>query len=73
VVAPCGFRLAAALEQAASIRHLLPAVPIWAMDADGLVVRPGPRLVTGVEALATAIHPDAFSTPPPPGAISHLP
>jgi hypothetical protein len=30
----------------------LPGVPVWAIDADGLVVRPGRRLVDGVEALA---------------------
>ena len=32
---------------------------IWAIDADGLVVRPGPRLVDGVEALAALLHPDS--------------
>jgi iron complex transport system substrate-binding protein len=30
---------------------------VWAIDADGLVVRPGPRLVEGVEALAAILHP----------------
>jgi iron complex transport system substrate-binding protein len=29
-----------------------------AIDADGLVVRPGPRLIDGVEALAAILHPD---------------
>ena len=33
-------------------------LPVWAIDADGLVVRPGPRLVDGVEALAAIFHPD---------------
>jgi iron complex transport system substrate-binding protein len=37
---------------------------VWAIDADGLVVRPGPRLVDGVEAIAAILHPDAV--PPPP-------
>jgi iron complex transport system substrate-binding protein len=32
-------------------------VPVWAIDADGIVVRPGPRLVDGVEALAAILHP----------------
>jgi iron complex transport system substrate-binding protein len=36
-----------------------PRIPVWAIDADGLVVRPGPRLVDGVEALASVLHPDA--------------
>lgn len=56
VVAPCGFDLAGACEQA---RSILPQVPgdtiVWAIDADELVVRPGPRLVEGVEVLADAI------------------
>ena len=28
--------------------------PVWAIDADAVVVRPGPRLVDGVQALAAA-------------------
>jgi iron complex transport system substrate-binding protein len=32
----------------------LPArATVWAIDANGLMVRPGPRVVDGVEALAT--------------------
>jgi len=31
---------------------------VWAVDADAAFVRPGPRLVDGVEALAAIIHPD---------------
>jgi iron complex transport system substrate-binding protein len=57
LVAPCGYRLDAAAEQARAVAHLLPAVPVWAIDADGLVVRPGPRLVDGVEAIAAVLHP----------------
>jgi hypothetical protein len=33
---------------------------VWAIDADGLMVRPGPRLVDGIEALASIFHPDEF-------------
>jgi iron complex transport system substrate-binding protein len=33
-------------------------VPVWAVDADAAFVRPGPRLVDGVEALAGISHPD---------------
>ena len=57
VVAPCGFSLDAAVEQARSVLPHLPDVPVWAIDANGLVVRPGPRLVDGVEALAALLHP----------------
>ena len=32
---------------------------MWAIDADGLVVRPGPRLVAGAEAIASILHPEA--------------
>jgi iron complex transport system substrate-binding protein len=59
VVAPCGYHLAGAAEQALIAAAALPGVPVWAIDADGIVVRPGPRLVNGVEALASVIHPGA--------------
>jgi iron complex transport system substrate-binding protein len=29
---------------------------VWAIDADAVMVRPGPRVVEGAEALAAAIH-----------------
>jgi len=45
-------------------------VPIWAIDADGIVVRPGPRLVDGVEALAAIIHPAAV--PAMPGRVQRI-
>ncbi len=36
---------------------LLPAsAEVWAIDADAVMVRPGPRLVDGVEALASLLH-----------------
>ena len=33
---------------------------IEVMDEDPVITRPGPRIVDGLEALALAIHPDAF-------------
>jgi len=65
VVAPCGFGLDAAVEQAAEVRHRWPALPIIAIDSASFVVRAGPRLVDGIEALAWALHPDAMPQPPP--------
>ena len=65
VVAPCGYHLADAIGQARSAARDLPGVPVWAIDADGIVVRPGPRLIDGVEALASIIHPDAVSAARP--------
>lgn len=61
LVSPCGFDLDGAAAQALVVAEQLPGVPVWAIDADGLVVRPGPRLVEGVEAIAAALHPDAFA------------
>jgi iron complex transport system substrate-binding protein len=60
LVAPCGFGLADALDQARRVAHRLPVgVPVWAVDAGAVVTRPGPRVVDGVEALAAAWHPGA--------------
>lgn len=66
VVAPCGYRLdgAQGLAEAAMAEGHLPAgVPVWAVDADAAFVRPGPRLVDGVEALAAVIHPGSVRLP----------
>ncbi len=57
VVAPCGYGLAGAVAQAREILDRLPArAQVWAIDADAVMVRPGPRLVDGAEALAAAFH-----------------
>jgi len=71
VVAPCGYHLAGAAEQAVAVARELAGLPVWAIDADGIVVRPGPRLVNGVEALASVIHPEAGIVPPP-GAVQRV-
>lgn len=68
VVAPCGYRLDGAAELATQLgsADVLPAdSAVWAVDADHHVVRPGPRLVDGVEALAAILHPGLVG---PPGA-----
>jgi iron complex transport system substrate-binding protein len=65
LVAPCGFHLPGAIEQARLVAQALPGVPVWAIDADAIVVRPGPRLVNGVEAIASVLHPAAVAAPPP--------
>jgi len=64
IVAPCGYHLAGAVSQAEVVVAALPGVPVWAIDADALVVRPGPRLVDGVAAIAAIVHPDAVPIPP---------
>lgn len=57
IVAPCGYGLDASAKQAQEIQHLLPAsCEVWAIDADSVIVRPGARLVDGVEAIAAMLH-----------------
>jgi iron complex transport system substrate-binding protein len=61
LVSPCGYHLDGAIDQARIVTESLPAsLPIWAIDADGIVVRPGPRLIDGVEAIASILHPNAI-------------
>ena len=63
LIAPCGYDAAGAAEQLAAVvarpelAHL-PAVRsgrVHALDADAHVVRPGPRLIDGVEAMAALV------------------
>jgi iron complex transport system substrate-binding protein len=66
VVAPCGYDLTGAAVLAATLVEgavLPPGVPVWAVDADAAFVRPGPRLVDGIEALAGICHPDVQPIP----------
>lgn len=66
VCAPCGYGLDASAEQGVAVLDAgaLPVdAQIWAMDSDGYVVRPGPRLVDGIETLAAILHPDVFGAP----------
>jgi iron complex transport system substrate-binding protein len=78
VVAPCGYHLPGAIEQARAVARALPGAAVWAIDADGIVVRPGPRLVPGVEAIASILHPadpvDLGDGPAdaPPGAVHRV-
>nr|MCU0261952.1 ABC transporter substrate-binding protein [Ilumatobacteraceae bacterium] len=60
IVSPCGFRLegATALAQQVVDAGVLPdGAEVWAVDADAVVVRPGPRVVDGVELFARILHP----------------
>ena len=68
IVAPCGFGLdgAAGLARQARDAGVLPAgAEVWAVDADAVVVRPGPRLVDGVATFAAILHPDRCGPPDP--------
>jgi iron complex transport system substrate-binding protein len=56
LVAPCGYGVDGAAQQAGAVAAALPGRPVWALDADALIVRPGPRLVDGVETIAAILH-----------------
>lgn len=66
LVAPCGYGLE---EAAAEAQRLLDAPgwgwlagrAVWALDANGLVSRPGPRVVDGIEAMARIFNPACFT------------
>ena len=66
VIAPCGYGLVAAVSQARRLfaspaREFLESRSVWAVDANALVSRPGPRLADGVEVLARIFNPAIFS------------
>src|SRR5581483_2934188 len=66
LVAPCGYDVhrAAAVAKATNW-----GVPVWAVDANSLLSRPGPRLIDGVETLAAIFHPALFGAPRPDCAL----
>jgi iron complex transport system substrate-binding protein len=71
LVTPCGYHLAGAIRQAEAVVPHFPGAAVWAIDGDGLVVRPGPRLVDGVEAIAGILHPGAVPAAPA-GAVQRV-
>jgi iron complex transport system substrate-binding protein len=57
IVSSCGFDLSTSSQHARELLHRLPDhCEVWAIDGNGLVVRPGPRLVDGVETIAAMLH-----------------
>jgi iron complex transport system substrate-binding protein len=81
VISPCGFNLSAAAEQARQIFvypgwNKLPAVRqnrVYAVDANSYFARPGPRVIDGVELLATIIHPELRELTIPKNALKQVP
>jgi iron complex transport system substrate-binding protein len=65
LVSPCGYNAEQARSEYCSMPHseewnAIPAVRqgrVYALDANSFFSRPGPRLVTGIEALVTIFHP----------------
>jgi iron complex transport system substrate-binding protein len=80
VFMPCGYYLPEAEEEAGRIFGVpefrettaYAGRTVFATDASSFFSRPGPRLVDGLEALAWAIHPEAYPEPPP-GVITRVP
>jgi iron complex transport system substrate-binding protein len=65
--APCGYGLAEAAAEGAELlgRPQLAGAEIWALDGSAYFSRPGPRVVDGVELLASVLHPRLVPAPPP--------
>lgn len=80
ILMPCGFDVPRTRQEV----HLLTERPGWRdlpavrrgrvylTDATAYFNRPGPRIVTGLEILATILHPDIFSYDLPPKAFAQL-
>jgi iron complex transport system substrate-binding protein len=67
IIAPCGYDLGQALSAAENLvasDSWLTRRTVWAVDAESLVSRPGPGLVTGIETFAAVLHPGLFPAPP---------
>lgn len=74
LVAPCGYSLARSVEEARRLTRApewswLARRQVWALDANGLVSRPGPRIVDGIEAMARIFNPGCFSAIDPRHAV----
>jgi iron complex transport system substrate-binding protein len=68
VFAPCGYGLERATREAGAVLarndwRWAQGVPAWAIDANALASRPGPRVVDGVETLAKVLHSSMFGAP----------
>jgi iron complex transport system substrate-binding protein len=71
VFMPCGYDVEAASREGLLLLErpeLMAASQFFAVDASAYFSRPGPRLVDGVEILASLLHPDAVGEHVPSGA-----
>lgn len=77
LVSPCGYNARRARDEYRSMQHsdewhALPAVRngrVYALEANHYFSRPGPRLITGIEALAKIFQPSIAATPESESAI----
>ena len=68
VFAPCGYGLERATREAEAVLaraewRWARDLATWVIDANALASRPGPRVVEGVEVLASVMHPGLFGAP----------
>jgi iron complex transport system substrate-binding protein len=71
LIAQCGYSAQQARDEYCGMSFpeewsAIPAVRnsrVYAMDASGYFSRPGPRLITGIEALAKILHPEVAVSP----------
>lgn len=74
VISPCGYSLERSADAARALIataewHWARERPVWALDANRLLSRPGPGLVDGALTLASIFHPTLFSPPDAASAI----
>ena len=80
VLMPCGFDIQRTANEAATLERLdgwhdLPAVKtgkVFAVNGHAFFSRPGPRLVDGLEMLASIIHPEFFPMQKSPDAFQRI-
>jgi iron complex transport system substrate-binding protein len=68
LVAPCGYDAARAADAAVALLaqtewRWARKRRVWALDANRLTSRPGPRLADGIETIASILHPALFAPP----------
>jgi iron complex transport system substrate-binding protein len=80
LIAPCGYSAEQARNEVRAMTfpqewHAIPAVRnhrVYALEANSYFSRPGPRLVTGIEALAKLFHPAVEVSPEAESAVSPI-
>jgi len=80
LIAPCGYSVEQARNEVRTMTfpqewHAIPAVRngrVYALEANSYFSRPGPRLVTGIEALAKLFHPAVEVTREAESAVSSI-
>jgi iron complex transport system substrate-binding protein len=80
LIAQCGYSAKQAREEYNAMSfpeewNSIPAVRdsrVYALDASGYLSRPGPRLITGIEALAKVLHPEVVVSPEAESVAEHI-